>query len=112
MRSRRATRLSAGNTGNTDKAIAPPTAVHARLAELVLYRRQHHAVEDSERNWALQTVAVVAGVDHDYEVERGHDIEALAAQADTGRPGDLTAVAERPAEPPLVTVEEQALAVD
>src|SRR6185295_13035362 len=79
---------------------------------LVFDRRQHDAVEDGEGDGALQRVAVVTGIDHDHEIERRHDIEALAAQADTGRPAEFAAVAEGAAEPPLITIEEQALAVD
>jgi len=60
----------------------------------------------------LKRTVVVAGIHHDHEVERRHDVQPLAAKADAGRPGEFGAVAEAAAEPPLIAVEEQALAVD
>jgi len=33
----------------------------------------------------------MAGVYHDHEVARRHDVQALAAQADAGRPDELAA---------------------
>ncbi len=60
----------------------------------------------------MQAIVVVAGRDHDHEIERRHHIEPLAAQADAGYPGQFAAVAEGAAEPPLIAVEEQPLAVD
>src|ERR1700730_18196965 len=79
---------------------------------LLLYRRQHDAIEDAGGNDPLQPAGIMARVDHDHEVERRADVPALNDQADAGGPGEYGAVAEGAAEPPLVAVEEQPFAVD
>lgn len=48
----------------------------------------------------------------DHEIERRHNVQALASVADAGGPVDLVAVQKGTAQPELVTVEVNLLAVD
>src|SRR5689334_20326086 len=87
-----------------------PRSTGPAMRRRLLHRAQHELVQDLRRHRTLQRAAIHAGSGHDDEVELGHDVDALAAEADTGDPFDLATVYQGAAEPPLVAVEKGATA--
>src|SRR5690348_18281251 len=52
------------------------------------------------------------GGDREHEVERGNDIDSLCADTKSGDPVEFAGIDEAPSKPPLIPIEEQAIAVD
>jgi hypothetical protein len=77
-----------------------------------VHRREHIAVQHDERHPGLHRAVVEAGVDDGDEIERRDDKDALAAETDRSAPVDFAIADKRAAEPELIAVEIELLAVD
>src|SRR5262249_9982541 len=77
-----------------------------------VHRRQDNIVQDVRGQRPLQWTRIQTGRYHDDEVQGWNHEDTLSAKSETGSPSDLALVHQRPANPHLVTIEEDACTLD